>query len=244
MNDDGSENHLENLEAYGFDRGRKTDADPVGQNDAGTLEVGAADFMMNLESQDKIQDSRRNEPREHGGKRHTLDAHLREAQVAVQEGNVHRGVRDDGDDVTEQVPGGESVGGDECRKRRLQGAEGKAYGDDMQKVAGVPGGIAGKSHPSDNLVGKRDDDQGDGDTEQKASEKDHGLCGARLPGTFSSDKLGGDARPGLGESLDGHEKGAQDGHQGAHARGRRFGSARQEPTVHHRLARSDTEGNE
>ena len=51
---DGGEDHLKYLETHRFDRGRKTDADPVGQNHARALEVGAADFMVNLESQDKV----------------------------------------------------------------------------------------------------------------------------------------------------------------------------------------------
>ena len=47
---DGGEDHLKYLETHRFDRGRKTDADPVGQNHARAFEVGAADFMVNLES--------------------------------------------------------------------------------------------------------------------------------------------------------------------------------------------------
>ena len=57
------------------------------------------------------------------------------------------------------------MGGDESRECRLQGAEGKADGDDVQKVAGVMGGFAGKSHPGDDVIGERDNDQGDGDAE-------------------------------------------------------------------------------
>ena len=54
------------------------------------------------------------------------------------------------------------MGGDESRECRLQGAEGETDGDDVQKVAGVVGGFAGKSHPGDDLIGKRDDDQCNG----------------------------------------------------------------------------------
>ena len=154
VDDEGGEHDLEKLETDGFDSGREPDAYPVGQDDAGTLEVGAADFVMDFEMVDEEKDCRGDEPREHGRESDSLDSHFREAEIAVQEHDVHRGIRDDGDDVAEEVPDGEPVRGDKRSKRRLQCPECKADGDHVQKVAGVEGGIAGKSHPAHNVVGQ------------------------------------------------------------------------------------------
>ena len=149
---DGGQHHLENLEAHGLDGGGESDADPVRQNHAGTLEVGTANLMVDFDAQDDEQDACGNQPRKHGGKRHALHAHLREPEVSVQEDHVHDGVRNNRDDVSEQVPYGKTVGRDQGREGRLQGAESKTDRDDMQEVAGVVGGIAGKPHPAYNLV--------------------------------------------------------------------------------------------
>ena len=244
VDDDGGQDDLENLEADGFDRRGETDADPVGEDDAGTLEVGAADLVVHLEAQDEEKDRGSDEPRKHGGEGNTLDAHLRQSEVAVQEDDVHRRVRDDGDDVAEQIPDGKAVGRDQRRERRLDRPEGETDRDDVQEVAGVPCRVTRESHPADEVVRKRDDDKRDGDPEEEAAEQDHGLRGARLPGAFGPDELGGDAGARLRKSLDGHEQGAQDGHEGPYARCGRFGGARQEPAVHHRLAGGDAEGDE
>lgn len=149
---DGGQHHLENLETYGLYGSGKSDADPVRQNHAGTLEVGTADLVVDLDVQDDKQDARGNQPRKHGGKSHALHAHLREPEVSVQKDHVHDGVRNNRNEVPEQVPDGKTVGRDQRREGRLQGAERKADRDDMQEFAGVVGGIAGKPHPAYNLV--------------------------------------------------------------------------------------------
>ena len=103
MHHDGGQHHLENLETDGLYGGGESDTDPVRQNYAGTLEIGAANLVVNLDAQDDEQNACRNEPRKHGGKRHALHAHLRKTEIAVQEDDVHDGVRNNRDDVAEQA---------------------------------------------------------------------------------------------------------------------------------------------
>lgn len=193
VHNNGGQYHLENLKAYRLDCGGNTNADPVRQNHAGTLEVRVTNFMVDFELQNDIQDDAGNQPGEHGGDGHALDAHLGKSQIAIQEDDVHDGVGNDGNDVSHQVPDGQSVCSNQGREGGLQGPEGKPEGDDVQELVTVGSRISCKSHPADDVMGQREGDEHDGNPQKEASQQDHGLGGASLAGTFSSHELGGNA---------------------------------------------------
>ena len=86
-----------------------------------------------------------------------------------------------------------------------------------------------------NVPGKWINDERERDAEKDAPEKNHRLCAARVAVLLCSDVLRNDACAGLREGVEGREKRPENGEHGSDACGCGFGSARQEPAVHHGL---------
>ncbi len=102
-------------------------------------------------------------------------------------------------------------------------------------MRGVFGGLIGESHPLWNLPRKRINEKRKRDAEKNAPEQDHCLCAACMAVLLGTDVLRNDACTRLREGVEGREKRPENREHGADTCGCGFGSARQEPAVHHGL---------
>ena len=227
--------HLEKLETDGLCGGGEANADPVGEENAGTLPVAGLALVMYLELEHKPEDSRGYQPRERCGEGHAVHAHLGEPEEAFQKNDVQCRVTRDGERVAHEVPDGKSVRGDEGGKDGLQRAEGEPERDDAQELHRVLRGFFGETHPAGDGARKRVDDERECHPEQNAPEEDHGLRAVCVAGLLGADVLRHNARARLREGVEGGKECPEDGEHGAYACGCGFGSAREEPTVHHGL---------
>ena len=226
---------MEKLETDGFCGCREADADPVGQKNAGAFPVAGFAVVLDLEFEHEPENDRRNQPGKCGCEPDAVHAHLGESKVSFEKHDVQCGVRGNRDSITDEVPDGEPVGRDEGGQDGLQGAECKSERDDAEELLCVNGGSFGQSHPAGNVTRKRIDDKGERHSEEDAPEQDHRLRAVGVAILLCADVLRNDARAGLRKGVEGGKKRPENREHGTDACGCCFGSARQEPAVHHGL---------
>ncbi len=130
IDDHRGDEHLEKLETDGFCGGGESDADPVGQKNAGAFPVAGFAVVVHFEFEHKPQDSRRNEPGKCGREGDTVNAHFRESEKSFEEYNVQGGVCGNRECVADKVPNGKTMRCDEGCQNGLQSAEGKPERND------------------------------------------------------------------------------------------------------------------
>ena len=227
--------HLEKLETDGFCGGGEADADPVGEEYAGTFPVAGMAVVVNLELEHQPKDARRNEPRERCGEGDSVYAHFGESKVSFEEHDVQCRVRSDGERVADEVPDGKAVGRDEGGEDGLQCTEGESERDDAEELLRIDGGFIGQSHPAGDGAGERVNDERERYAEQDAPEEDHGLRAVGVAVLLGADVLRDDAGTGLREGVEGGKESPENGEHGADAGGGCLGGTRKEPAVHHGL---------
>ena len=130
VDDHRRDEHLEKLETDGLCGGGESDADPVGQQNAGAFPVANFAVVVYFKLEHKPQDSRRNEPGKCGCEGDAVNAHFRESEKSFEEYDIQGGVCGNRERVSDKVPDGESVGRDEGGQNGLQGAEGESERND------------------------------------------------------------------------------------------------------------------
>ena len=175
VNDHRGDEHLEKLKADGFCGGGEAYANPVGENSAGAFDVSAVREVLDFKAQHKPKNDGCENPRKCGGKADSVHAHFRESPKTFQKDVVHRGVRGDGDEVSDEVPDGESVRGDEGGERRLQCAECKPECDNAHELFRVFGGIVFKPHPNGNVARNRKNQKRERNAEEETPDDNHRL---------------------------------------------------------------------
>ena len=130
IDDHRGDEHLEKLETDGLCCGGESDADPVGQKNAGAFPVANFAVVVYFELEHKPKDARRNEPGKCGREGDSVNAHFWKSKKSFKEHDIQGRVCGNRERVSDKVPDGESVCRDEGGQNGLQSAEGKPERND------------------------------------------------------------------------------------------------------------------
>ena len=130
IDDHRGDKHLEKLKTDGFCGGGESDANPVGQKNAGAFPVANFAVVVYFELEHKPKDARRNEPGKCGREGDSVNAHFRESKKSFKEHDIQGCVCGNRESVAYEVPNGKAVCCDEGGQNGLQSAEGKPERND------------------------------------------------------------------------------------------------------------------